>query len=132
MILDEIIELRKQTGIDFGETYAQQLRHYKGAMHAGNLEYISRNGRIVGFIEWVRLPRPPATQDFSWKDYPVQKGDYVYIINMVGKGVLKELISMAKKKNKDAKYYCYHQRVGEVIPKKFVLKIFDRTFGKEI
>lgn len=128
MLIDEIIELKKQNGIDFGETYVQQLRHYKSAMHNGNLEYISRNGRIVGFIEWVRLPRPPETQDFSWKDCPVQKGDYVYIINMVGKGVLKELISMAKKKNKTAKYYCYHQRQED---KTFKLKIFDRTFGKE-
>ena len=102
MIIDEIIKLKKAKGIDFNETYAQQLRHYKGALRHGVLEYIY-DGGVVGFIEWVRLPKPPK-RDFCWADCPVQKGPYLYIINSVSlsMSVSKELKRRMDKKNKSA------------------------------
>ena len=110
MILDEIIELKKEKGIDFGETYPQLLRHYKGALRQSKLEYVVDGGTVVGFIDWLRLPEAPQNRDFGWAEYPVQKGDYIYILTVVSrdKKIFWELIKRVRKKNKNALYCCYH------------------------
>lgn len=116
MIIDQIIQLKKEGGIDFGETYAEQLRHYKAALRNNCLEFISQRGSLVGFADWLRLPKPPSKRNFTSGDFAKYKGNYVYIISICAKTkeIFWKLIKSIRKKNKDAKFVCYHRKNGKL------------------
>jgi hypothetical protein len=116
MILDDIIELRRASGIDFGETYADLLRCYKAYERYGYLEYIWEDGELKGFVDWLRLPRLPKKREFTWKDIPlIGRGDYIYIgtICVKDKKYFWRLLDMVRKKEKNkARFICWYDIKG--------------------
>lgn len=118
MILDEIIELRRASGIDFGETYVDLLRYYKDCQRYGYLEFIWEDGELKGFIDWMRCTHLPEKRDFTWKDMPlIGRGDYIYITTLCAKEkkYFWRLLAMVRKAEKnDCKYICFHRKDGSL------------------
>lgn len=80
MVIDSIIALRQESGIDFGETYADLLHCYKDYERYGYLKYIWEDGELKGFVDWLRLQRLPDRRHFTWKDMPmIGRGEYIYV-----------------------------------------------------
>jgi len=129
MIFDQIIEYRKERGIEFGESYATLLRYYKAALRYGYLEYIVENGRIQGFVDWMRLPCPPEKRDFNWMTQPgIGKGEWVYITTICAreKKYFWELIKRVRRKEgHKAKHLCWHNKDG-------ILKVFKNKGGRNV
>ncbi len=115
--IDEILELRKASGIDFGETYPQLIRYYRGVRRIGCLEYIIEDGELKGFVDWIRLPEIPKKRNFTWGDYVIAKGDYVYITTICAKEkkYFWELIRRVRKKeSRKGKHLCWHTKNGQL------------------
>jgi hypothetical protein len=116
MIIDQLIELKKECQNTFNETYAQLYRHYKIVLADSRIELLEDEGDIVGFMEWIRQPN--IEFPMFKPDYNAFKGRYLYIINaIVKKGNIWDLIKRIRKKNKTAEYVVYDRPCGRKIHK---------------
>ncbi len=111
MIIDQVIQLKKETGIvEEDATYKNQMKWYCYAFKEGLIETVVENGRLLGFIEWVRgylennlFIAPPKT---------IKTAPILWITNCVAMnaGIIWKLREKVANKNKDRKATCWHNK----------------------
>ena len=110
-MINQIIELkRKADVVEEDATEINQREWYAYAFKEGLIETVFENGKLLGFIEWVRgylennlFIAPPAT---------IKTAPILWITNCVAieKNVIWKLREKVANKNKDRKATCWYAR----------------------
>ena len=120
MVVKDILELKYEaSNIQHDATLQNMYEWYTWALNAGIIEVAYRYGELLGFLEWVRLPHIPATRDsvIDEVNYEDFSGPVLYIANCCIRddkrhGTMWKLAHMAKEKNPDVEYFCWHNEDG--------------------
>ena len=110
-MIDQIINLKEKAGItEQDATLVNQHTWYEYALKQGLVETVVENGKLLGFIEWVRgylennlFIAPPKT---------IKTAPILWITNCVATdmGIIWKLSEKVTIKNIDCKKICWHNK----------------------
>ena len=133
-VVKDIIDMKMEcNNVDEEDTLEDMLDQYTYALLTGHVEIIYRYGKLMAFIDWVRLPYVPESRDFTYKDIDTEHGGpVIYIMNCCVQDdtrhkYLWQLIHKVRSKNKGIRTVCWHERDAS---NTWVLKLF--TNMKEV
>lgn len=114
-VIRDIVEATEKAGLSPETSYEGKWLWYSFAYDKGLLEYIYDKNGLVGFVDWIRLPRiPESMQDIlNFVDWKVYKTAPVFVaLNSVilrGWHTLKILKRKALyEKNRDCRVFAWH------------------------
>ena len=118
-IVKDIIDLKYEAGnIEGNDTLEDMLDHYNAMLLMGNIEILYRYGKLMGFADWIRLPRIPDNNRFTYMDMDTEHGGPVlYVMNCCVRDdkkhkVLWNLYHRLMVKNYDCEILCWHEKDG--------------------
>ena len=118
-ILD-IINLKNKVGLaEEDATFRKQVQWYHYLLSNGMVELFYDNGKLIGFIEWIRLNFIPKNISEIYKEVgnDYTKGKVAFVCNAISLNkALYKLRVKAINKVKDADLICFHRKkTGKIL-----------------
>jgi hypothetical protein len=119
-------------------TPEDMIRWYDYAIDANIVEYeYDAYGELLGFVDWVRIPRVPVSLDDARHLFETSPGGPVgvmcnaYIREGAPRGLLRKLSSRAREKNPDVEIVCWHNKRTDKMVTRKVMRNIRRQLCEE-
>ena len=114
-LLQIVSLLQEHNMIGKRESFPQALEWYTWALQQGLVETVFEDGRLVGFLEWIRLGSVPddigdVKDRIDFFKFKTDKVLFVCRVIAKSKGVLSQLKKKLFAKNADHELLCWHNR----------------------
>jgi len=113
-IVQQIIALKRKHDIREKDATPEKEREwYTWALANGHCEFVEKDNKVLGFLEWVRLNYIPKNKNDIRIDHSIARtGPIGFVGNAVAEeaGVLKMLRTSVYNKNKDCVILCWHDK----------------------
>lgn len=112
-ITKQIIEKVNEHNLSPESTEKELFMWYEYALRNGLIEYETDNGKVTGFMDWVRLERAPETMRKAYEIYTNQDHDITQPVLFCGNcitdnsNIFFRLRRKILDKNKDAEVQCF-------------------------
>lgn len=89
---------------------------YQYALSMDCIEYIYDSSELIGFLDWVRLPRIPVSRQDARQLFYLSPGGPVlmalnaYVSELAPAGTLRKLVTRVWDKNPGVEHACFHRR----------------------
>lgn len=89
---------------------------YRYALDMDCVEYIYDGNELLGFLDWVRLPRIPVSRQGARQLFHLSPGGLVlmalnaYVSELAPAGTLRKLVTKVWAKNPGVEHACFHRK----------------------